>query len=91
MKEHKKAANQGKCTHSGITAHKEHCPLPVDWNNPQVLATTSHKNKNVLKYKLCLRESLKIQRHDSGPGRGLNEDWEGYVRSHAWIPVFSKM
>jgi hypothetical protein len=74
-KDHQKAMEQKKWSHSGITTHKEHCPLPVDWDNPEILAAGFHKNKIFLKYSLRLRESLEIQRHDTGPERGSNKDW----------------
>lgn len=91
VKEHRKAVEHKKWSHSGITAHKEACDLPVDWENPQILATMAHKNKKVLKYNLRLREALQIQKNDCGPGRGLNEDWGAYLKTRAWVPVFNRM
>ena len=44
-KEHKKAAETGNWQHSGISAHKEHCHEPVDWDNPKVITNMSNKNK----------------------------------------------
>ena len=91
MKEHKKAAEVGKWSHSGIVAHKEHCPLPVDWDNPTVLDTLNGKNKRALQYNLRLRESIHIQNEDTGPGRGLNEDWGGHLHTRAWLPALRKI
>jgi hypothetical protein len=91
VREHRKATKQGKWSHYGITAHKEACDLPVDWENPKILDTMAHKNKKVLKYNLRLREALHIQKNDCGPGRGLNKDWGAYLKTRAWVPVFNRM
>ena len=89
--EHKKAAERGNWAHSGISAHKEHCKEPVDWENPTVLATFSGKNKKRLAYDAKVREALEIRRHNCGPGSGLNEDMGAYVKTAQWDPVFHKM
>ena len=49
------------------------------------------KNKKKLVFDLKVREALKIQRHNSGPGRGLNLDYRAYVKTDAWKPVFHHM
>ena len=51
----------------------------------------SGKNKRKLNYDLKVREALEIRRHDSGPGRGLNEDMGAYAKTHAWNVVFNQM
>ena len=89
--EHKKAVENKKWSHSGITAHKENCPLPVDWDNPQILDTMNAKNKKSLNFNLRLRESIHIAKENTGPGYGLNEDWGGYLKSRIWLPVFRTM
>ena len=89
--EHKRAAEKGNWSHSGIAAHKEHCSEPVDWENPTVLATFSGKNKKRLAYDTKVREALEIRRHNCGPGSGLNEDMGAYVKTSQWDPVFHKM
>jgi hypothetical protein len=91
MMEHRRASETGNFAHSGITQHKEACDANVDWDNPLIIATLSDKHKKRLQYNLRIRESLEIQRHDCGPGKGLNEDWGGYVRTQSWRPVFQKM
>ena len=91
MKEHQRAYVNGNWTHSGIVAHKETCPLNVDWENPEILDSLRGKNKSQLDYNLRLRESLHIAKEDTGPGCGLNEDWGGYLKSRAWLPIFQKM
>jgi hypothetical protein len=55
MEEHKKAAEKGKWSHSGITQHKEQCHQPVDWDNPEVLATMTNKKKKKLAFDLKVR------------------------------------
>jgi len=91
MNEHRKAVEKEKWTHSGITQHKETCKATVDWENPTVITTMSNKSKNKLVYDLKIREALEIKHHDSGPGRGLNEDYGAYVKTTAWNPVFHHM
>jgi hypothetical protein len=91
MGEHKKAAVTQKWLHSGITQHKENCHLPVDWENPTVIATMQHKNKNKLVYDLKICKALEIRKAQCGTGKGLNEEFGSYVRSGAWAPVFNKL
>ena len=47
------------------------------------------KNKRALEYDLRLRESFYIQKLNTGPGHGLNEDWGGYLKTKAWLPVLN--
>ena len=91
MKEHRRALETEKWSHSGIVAHKQECPLQVDWENPEILDSLRGKNKAALDYNLRLRESLYIAKENTGPGYGLNEDWGGYVKTRTWLPVFSRM
>jgi hypothetical protein len=91
MGEHKRATEKQNWTHSGITQHKETCHLPVDWENPTIITTVQHKNKNKLVYDLKIREALEIKKCQSGPGKGLNEDFGAYVKTSAWAPVFNKL
>ena len=91
-KEHEAAAKKGNWSHSGLVQHKESCKQPVKWDEPEILATYSNKNKNKLKFDLKVRESLEIMRHRSGPSDGgLNEDNGAYVKSQAWRPVMNRM
>ena len=91
MQEHKTATEKGNWHHSGMTQHKEQCQESVDWENPQVLATFSNKNKKRLAYDLKIREALEIKRHDTAPGKGLNEDHGAYVKTTQWNPVLHTM
>ena len=88
--EHKKAAENGRWSHSGLTQHKEQCSEPIDWT-PEVLSRVSDKNPQRLKHHLRVEEALWIRRLGCGPGKGLNEDYGSYVRTDAWAPVFNSM
>ena len=89
-KEHERAALKGNWQHSGITQHKETCHENVSWK-PDIITNLTNKNKRKLTYDLKIREALEIRRHNSGPGRGLNEDMGAYVKTTMWNPVFHKM
>ena len=89
-KEHERAALKGNWQHSGITQHKETCHENVSWK-PEIITNLTNKNKRKLTYDLKIREALEIRRHNSGPGRGLNEDMGAYVKTTMWNPVFHKM
>ena len=88
-KEHRKAAEGEKWSHSGLTQHMQHCTTPIE--KPEILCFAENKNKNKLKYDLRVKESLFIHRYNCGPGKGMNEDWGSYVKTTAWTPVFNRM
>ena len=90
-KEHGKASLNGNWSHSGISAHKEHCKADIDWSVPTIIATKSNKNKKRLTYDLKVREALEIRRRDTGPGKGLNEDHGAYVKTSMWDPALHHM
>ena len=90
-KEHGKVVERGNWSHSGISAHKQTCDHPIDWENPIVLDTMTAKNKLALQYNLRLRESLHIAKENCGPGYGLNEDWGGHLHTRVWHPLFQKI
>jgi hypothetical protein len=47
-KEHRKAAEQGKWAHSGLTQHKQNCMAPIE--TPEILSiANAKKNKDKLK------------------------------------------
>ena len=56
-----------------------------------VVTTMQGKNKKSLAYNLKVREALEIRRHNSGPGKGLNEDMGAYVKTDMWDPVLHTM
>ena len=89
-KEHHTAAQKGNWSHSGIAQHKQNCEVNVDWEL-EVIKNMSNKNKKRLAYDLKIREALEIRKHNSGPGKGLNEDYGAYIRTTQWNPVFHQM
>ena len=56
---------------------------------PTIICTMNAKTKAKLKRDLRIREVLEIQRHNCGPGQGMNEDWGSYVKTTQWGPVYS--
>ena len=88
--EHRKAAETGKWSHSGLTQHRQHCNVPFDWE-PTVLSRVNIKDPDRLKHHLRVSEALWIRHQKCGPGKGLNEDFGTYVRTDAWAPVFESM
>ena len=89
-KEHQRASETGKWSHSGLTQHRQHCNAPIDWE-PKVLSRASIKDPDCLKYHLRVSEALHIKREKCGPGKGLNEDYGSYVKTDVWAPVFERM
>ena len=85
--EHMKAAEQGRWHHSGLTQHMEKCDGQIE--GPEILYIANAKSKAKLKRDLRIREALEIQRHNCGPGHGMNEDYGSYVKTNQWGPVFS--
>ena len=47
------------------------------------------KQKRRLAYDIKIREALAIRQHNSGPGKGLNEDMGSYIRTDIWDPVLN--
>ena len=88
--EHKRAAENGKWSHSGLTQHRENCNAEIDWT-PEILSRPNIRDPVALKHHLRTEEALWIRRYQCGPGKGLNEDWGSYVKTDAWAPVFSSM
>ena len=56
-----------------------------------VVTTMQGKNKKSLAYNLKVREALEIRRHNSGAGKGLNEEMGAYVKTDMWDPVLHTM
>ena len=89
--EHGKAIQKENWSHSGISQHHQHCQEQYDKANATVITTMQGKNKKSLAYNLKVREALEIRRHNSGPGKGLNEDMGAYVKTDLWDPVLHTM
>ena len=86
--EHRKAAEQQRWSHSGLTQHMETCKANIE--GPTILHNSDDRMKNP-KYDLRVREALYIRRNNCGPGRGMNQDYGSYVTSNQWQPVFNRM
>ena len=86
--EHRKAAENGKWSHSGLTQHMERCKANIQ--GPEMLCTADGKRKNP-KFDLRVKEALYIRRYNCGPGKGMNEDLGSYVSTTQWEPVFNRM
>ena len=86
--EHRKAAEQQRWSHSGLTQHMETCKAEID--GPNILHLSNDRQKNP-KYDLRIMEALNIRRFNSGPGKGMNEDMGSYVTTNQWQPVFNRM
>ena len=88
-KEHQRALEKEQWHHSGITQHLQHCQEPFDMNNFEVVHTMQDKKKRRLEYNLRMREAFEIRNHNSGPGKGLNEDNGAYLKTDIWDPVLN--
>ena len=75
--------------HSGITQHHQHCQHKFDKANFSVIANMQDKNRRRLAYNLKVREAIEIRHHNSGPGKGLNEDMGAYVKTDIWDPALA--
>ena len=89
--EHGKAIEKENWAHSGISQHHQQCQQQFDKTNATVITAMQGKNKKRLAYNLKVREALEIRRHNSGPGKGLNEDMGAYVKTDLWDPVLRTM
>ena len=85
--EHGRAIEKQQWHHSGISQHHQHCPQPFSKDNFEVIHTMQDKKKGRLAYNLRMREAFEIRSHDSGPGKGLNEDNGAYLKTDIWDPV----
>ena len=90
-KEHERANNKQIWKYSGITQHLQHCPMNFKRENFEVMVTMQDKKKSRLGYNLRMREAFEIRRHDTGPGKGLNEDNGAYLKTDIWDPVLKSL
>ena len=90
-KEHGRADNRGDWRHSGITQHLRHCPENFSQENFEVVHTMQDKKVGRLGFNLRMREAFEIRRHDSGPGKGLNEDNGAYLKTDMWDPILKSL
>ena len=90
-KEHGRAVTRNDSKYSGISQHLQHCPESFNLENFGVIHTMQDKKKNRLDYNLRMREAFEIRRHDSGPGKGLNEDNGAYLKTDMWDPILKSL
>ena len=90
-KEHERATHNQQWHHSGITQHHENCSHAFNKDNFEVIHNMQDKKKGRLAYNLKVREAFEIRRHNSGPGKGLNEDNGAYLRTDIWDPVLNTL
>ena len=87
--EHSKAIDKQQWHHSGITQHHQHCQHKFDKANFSIITNMQDKNKRRLAYNLKVREAIEIRHHNSGPGKGLNEDMGAHVKTDIWDPALA--
>ena len=88
MAEHAGYVRRGEDS-SGIAQHLNHgCNGPVDFKNPEILAKVQCKTKKQAEFLLKIREGMNIRCHQTGPGKGLNENW-GNLPTRQWDPLFA--
>ena len=90
-KDHERDVNKERWQKSGITQHLQHCQENFSKDNFEVVHTMQDKKKSRLAYNLRMREAFEIRRHDSGPGRGLNEDNGAYLKTDMWDPILKTL
>ena len=90
-KEHGKAVEKEHWRYSGISQHLHHCSEPYNEENFEPLHIMQDKKKRRLGYNLRMREAFEIRRHDTGPGKGLNEDNGAYLKTDIWDPVLKSL
>ena len=91
MDEHKGYIRRGEWAKSGLAAHKENCNAPIDWENVEILSHVHTKSKRQLPIRLDIMESLNIKLHNTGPGKGFNEDEGHRVFTKQWDPLLAEL
>ena len=92
MAEHRGYIRRGEWEKSGIAAHKENCPNGnVNLDNPTILATINARSKRQADMKLDYMESFMIKLHQTGPGKGFNEDEGRRVYTKQWDPLLIQL
>ena len=90
MKEHAGYVRRGEDS-SGIAQHLNHgCNGPVDFSRPEILARVQCRSKKQADYLLKIREGMEIRCHQTGPGKGLNDNW-GNLPTRQWDPLFAEI
>ena len=76
---------------SGLAAHCENCDGQIDWENVEILSQVRTKSKRQLPIKLDYMESFNIKLHNTGPGKGFNEDEGRRVFTKQWDPLLAEL
>ena len=79
-KQHEKNVFLGKNDDSAIAAHANHYNHQIKWENTITLARETNY------FRRCVRESLEIKRHKTGPNdeQGINLDHGQFVKTNTW-------
>jgi hypothetical protein len=75
-----------------IAQHKNSgCSGFTDFTKPYILATVRDKSKAQINYLLDIKEykGIEIKYHQTGPGKGFNENWGKRAKTIQWDPLFS--
>ena len=91
LNEHKGYIRRGEWSKSGLAAHKENCDATIDWEEVEVLAKIHSCSKKQVSYKLDYMESFCIKLHQTGPGKGFNEDEGRRVFTKQWDPLLAQL
>ena len=91
MYEHKGYIRRGEWSKSGLAAHKENCDADINWEEVEVLAKINSRSKKQASFKLDYMESFCIKLHQTGPGKGFNEDEDRRVFTKQWDPLLAQL
>ena len=86
-----KAVEKQIWKYPGISQHLQHCSEPFNEENFEPLHVMQDKKKRRLGYNMRMREAFEIRCHDTGPGKGLNEDNGAYLKTDIWDPVLKAL
>ena len=90
-KEHGKAVERQDWKYSGLSQHYQHCNQPFKDENFEPVHTMQDKKRKRLAYNMRMREAFEIRSHDTGPGKGLNEDNGAFLKTDIWDPVLKSL
>ena len=87
VKQHQKAAFDGRTADSAIAEHDHMCNGSIQWDDTTILSREPQY------YRRCVRESLEIRKEKTQPGseNGLNRDIGKYVLTNTWEPLLSRV
>ena len=74
-----------------VSYNKENCDATIDWEEVEVLAKIHSRSKKQASYKLDYMESFCIKLHQTGLGKGFNEDEGRRVFTKQWDPLLAQL